>query len=80
MQENDDSNKYRKVLDYFSDDDGSVAFNTGSGKFDVESANFVISLQSRGTSSKDYMIYSVFKTASGYFRSDFPSRKLPKTF
>lgn len=57
MKETEDTNKYRRVLDYFTNDDDSVAFNTGSGKFDLESANFVICLQSRGTSSKDYMIY-----------------------
>jgi len=78
MKETDDIDKYRRVLDYFTNDDGSGEFNTGSGKFNLESASFVICLQSRGTSSKDYMIYFLHVFKTGYFRSDLPSRKLPK--
>ena len=80
MNETDDIDKYRRVLDYFTNDDGSGEFSTGSGKFDLESPSFVICLQSRGTSSKDYMSYFLQVFKSGYFLSDFPSRKLPKMF
>jgi len=31
MKETDDSNRYHRVLDYFTNDDGSGEFNTGSG-------------------------------------------------
>ena len=66
MKETDDIDKYRRVLDYYTNDDGSEEFSTaGSGKFDLESTSFVVCLQSRGTSRKDFL--HVFKT--GYFPS-----------
>ena len=34
MKETDDIDKYRRVLNYFTNDDGSEEFSTGSGKFD----------------------------------------------
>lgn len=77
MKETDDTDRYHRVLDYFTNDDGSGEFNTGSGKFYLESVSFKVCLQSRGTSSKDQNIY--FWHIFEIFR-DFPSRKLPKTF
>ena len=35
MKETDDIDKYRRVLNYFTNDDGSEEFSTGSGKFDL---------------------------------------------
>ena len=34
MKETDDIDKYRRVLNYFTSDDGSEEFSTGPGKFD----------------------------------------------
>lgn len=45
MKETNDIDKYRRVLDYFTNDDGSGEFNTGSGKFELESASFIVCLQ-----------------------------------
>ena len=78
MKETDDTDKYRRVLNYFTNDDGSVEFNTGSGKFDLESASFIVCLQSRGTSNQ-ILYMSYFLHIFEIFR-DFPSRKLPKSF
>lgn len=36
MKETEDIDKYRKVLHYYTNDDGSEEFSTGSGKFDFE--------------------------------------------
>lgn len=57
MKQTDDTDRYHRVLDYFTNDNGSGEFNTGSGKFYLESLSFKVCLQSRGTSSKDQKIY-----------------------
>ena len=57
MKQTDDTDRYHRVLDYFTNDDGSGEFNTGSGKFYLESLSFKVCLQSRGTSSKDQKFY-----------------------
>lgn len=52
MKEADDNDKYRKVLDYYTNDESSE-FDTGSGKF-------LNLFTSGGTSNKDCMINFLF--------------------
>ena len=83
MKETEDIDKYRKVLHYYTNDDGSEEFSTGSGKFDLQNqrvSQLVYKVEELQEKHGDQMINFQHDFKTGYFPSDCLSCKLLETF